>query len=122
MRASSLLLALLAAACARPPMPAAGPRSPTVPRVASAVTTIRSASRVPSTGALVTASPTAVGMDRSLTARLDSVMAGGLNDGVAPGGVLAVGRHGRVVHLKGYGFTDWGAGGTPTSPSTIYDV
>jgi CubicO group peptidase (beta-lactamase class C family) len=61
-------------------------------------------------------------MDRALTARLDSVMAAALADGLAPGGVLAVGRHGRLVHMKGYGFTDYRPGAPQTDLRTIYDV
>lgn len=49
-------------------------------------------------------------------------MAAALADGLAPGGVLAVGRHGRLVHMKGYGFTDYGPRGVQTDPRTIYDV
>jgi CubicO group peptidase (beta-lactamase class C family) len=77
---------------------------------------------VPSTSTLVPASPTSVGMDRSLTARLDSVMAAALADGLAPGAVLAVGRHGRLVHMKGYGFTNYSPGAPQTDARTIYDV
>ena len=66
---------------------------------------------MPLTPTLVTAPPTSVGMDRSLGARLDSVMAAAINDGLAPGGVIAVGRYGRLVHMKGYGFTDYGPRG-----------
>src|SRR5918997_1674866 len=108
--------------CARPAAGAAPPPGATPPRLAPAVAPIRSSSRVPSTGTLVTAPPMSVGMDRSLSARLDSVMAAAPTDGLAPGGVLAVGRHGRLVHMKSYGFTDYGPAGTPTSTSTIYDV
>jgi CubicO group peptidase (beta-lactamase class C family) len=77
---------------------------------------------VPPTETLVSASPTAVGMDRGLTARLDSVMAAALAGGLAPGGVLAVGRYGRLVHLKGYGFTDYAPNAPQTDARTIYDV
>jgi CubicO group peptidase (beta-lactamase class C family) len=109
--------------CARPVSGAVPPRGGGAPpRVAPAVSPIRGSSRVPSTATLVTATPTSVGMDRSLGPRLDSVMAAALNDGLAPGGVLAVGRHGRLVHMKSYGFTDYGPSGTPTNTSTIYDV
>ena len=111
------------AACAQPGAVHGGSTVPTTPNVTSStVTAIRSSSRVPSTGALVSASPASVGMDRSLSARLDSLMAAALNDGLAPGAVLAVGRYGRLVHLKGYGFTDYGPRGAPTNASTIYDV
>src|SRR5918992_1408114 len=111
--------ALAAVACARP---VNVPAAPTAPRVVPVVPAIRSSSRVPPTPTLVTASPTSVGMDRALTARLDSVMAAALADGLAPGAVLAVGRHGRLVHLKGYGFTDYRPGAPQTDASTIYDV
>src|SRR5918992_6116049 len=111
-----------AGACARPMTTPTGPRAPTTPRITPVVTTIRSSSRVPATPTLVSASPTSVGMDRGLTARLDSVMAAALADGLAPGGVLAVGRYGRLVHMKGYGFTDYRPGAAQTDARTIYDV
>jgi CubicO group peptidase (beta-lactamase class C family) len=115
----ALAAALTTDACTRP---VNVPTTPTVPRVVPVVPTIRSSSRVPSTPTLVTASPTTVGMDRSLTARLDSVMTAALAEGLAPGAVLAVGRHGRLVHMKGYGFTDYAPGATQTDARTIYDV
>jgi CubicO group peptidase (beta-lactamase class C family) len=77
---------------------------------------------VPPTPTLVAASPSSVGMDRSLTARLDSLMTAALAGGLAPGAVLAVGRHGRLVHMKGYGFTNYAPGATQTDARTIYDV
>ena len=77
---------------------------------------------MPPAPTLVTASPTSVGMDRALTARLDSAMAAALADGLAPGAVLAVGRHGRLVHMKGYGFTDYSPRAAPTDARTIYDA
>jgi CubicO group peptidase (beta-lactamase class C family) len=61
-------------------------------------------------------------MDRALGARLDSVMSAALAGGLAPGAVLAVGRHGRLVHMKPYGFTDYRPGAPQTDPRTIYDV
>jgi CubicO group peptidase (beta-lactamase class C family) len=115
----ALAAALSTDACARP---VTSPTTPTVPRVMPVLPTIRSSSRVPSTPTLMTASPMSVGMDRSLTARLDSVMTAALADGLAPGGVLAVGRHGRLVHMKGYGFTDYAPGAPPADARTIYDV
>jgi CubicO group peptidase (beta-lactamase class C family) len=117
------MLALAAAhgavACARP---AASPPTPAAPRVVPVVPILRSSSRVPSTSTLVTASPTSVGMDRTLTARLDSVMTAALADGLAPGAVLAVGRYGRLAHMKSYGFTDYRPGAPQTDVRTIYDV
>src|SRR5688500_2209527 len=121
--ALALLIALSTDACTPPVATRPGPPTPAAAaRPGAVVTTIRSSSRVPPTPTLVTASPASVGMDRGLTARLDSVMAAALKDGLAPGAVLAVGRYGRLVHMKGYGFTDYGARGVQTDPSTIYDV
>lgn len=117
----TLALALCGSAAACAP-PSAAPTTPTAPRVVPVVPTIRSSSRVPPTPTLVAALPTSVGMDRSLTARLDSVMVAALADGLAPGAVLAVGRHGRLVHMKGYGVTDYAPGAAQTDARTIYDV
>jgi CubicO group peptidase (beta-lactamase class C family) len=118
----ALMIGLSTDACTPPVARRPGPSTPAVARSGPVVTTIRSSSRVPPTPTLVSASPTSVGMDRGLTARLDSVMAAALKDGLAPGAVLAVGRHGRLVHMKGYGFTDYGVRGVQTDPTTIYDV
>jgi CubicO group peptidase (beta-lactamase class C family) len=115
----ALATALTADGCARP---VPSPGGPTTPQVGAVVPTIQSSSRVPATPTLVTASPALVGMDRALGARLDSVMAAALSGGFAPGAVVAVGRHGRLVHMKGYGFTDYGPRGAQTDARTIYDV
>ena len=114
-------MAVVLVACARPAGTAAKP--PSTPSVVPAsMPTIRSSSRIPVTPTLVAAPPASVGMDRTLTARLDSLMAAALADGLAPGAVLAVGRYGRLVHMKGYGFTDYRPGAPQTDARTIYDV
>src|SRR5918997_5795568 len=121
---SALALATLIVAdgCARPVTPR-GPSGSAAPaRIGQAVPTMRSSSRVPPSATLVSASPASVGMDRSLTARLDSVVQAAITDGLAPGAVLAVGRYGRLVHLKGYGFTDYAPRASQTDARTIYDV
>src|SRR5918997_18449 len=121
---SALALATLIVAdgCARPVTPR-GPSGSAAPaRIGQAVPTMRSSSRVPPSATLVSASPASVGMDRSLTERLDSVVQAAIADGLAPGAVLAVGRYGRLVHLKGYGFTDYAPGAPQTDARTIYDV
>jgi CubicO group peptidase (beta-lactamase class C family) len=71
---------------------------------------------------LAPADPTSVGMRADLGARLDSIVTAALAEGAAPGAALAVGRWGRLVHLRGYGGID----ATPDAPavtdSTIFDM
>ena len=109
------LLSLIPAACTRPvataPTPATSTRAATPP-----------APRLPMVEALVAAPPIAVGLDPELPARLDSIVREGLEQGAAPGAALAVGRYGRLVHLKGYGAIDYAANAPPADPSTIYDL
>ena len=101
------LLGVLAAACTRTvvtaPTPSAAPRLLAV-------------------DSLVAAPPIAVGLDPELPARLDSIVRVGLAQGAAPGAALAVGRFGRLVHLRGYGTTDYAAGAPAVDASTIYDM
>ena len=107
------LLPLVAAACTRTvttaPTPATPPRLAPVPRLAAVE-------------ALVAAPPIAVGLDPELPARLDSVVRVALEQGAAPGAALAVGRFGRLVHIKGYGATHYAAGAPTADPTTIYDL
>jgi CubicO group peptidase (beta-lactamase class C family) len=110
---------MLGAACARTPVapapaPAAGPDlvipdpGPPPPRL-------------PTVDRLVAAPPASVGMDSTLPARLDSIIRVAIAEGAAPGASVAVGRHGRLVHLKGYGALDYGSG-TLVDANTIYDL
>jgi CubicO group peptidase (beta-lactamase class C family) len=66
--------------------------------------------------------PAAVGMSSDLGTRLDSILESAVAVGVAPGAVLAVGRHGRLVHLGGYGTLDTEPGSAAVDPSSIYDL
>ena len=61
-------------------------------------------------------------MDPALPARLDSILARAIRDSVAPGAALAVGRHGRLVHLRGYGRLDWASDAAAASESSLYDL
>ncbi|HEY8483990.1 MAG TPA: serine hydrolase domain-containing protein [Longimicrobiales bacterium] len=72
--------------------------------------------------ALLLARPEEVGMSPDLPALLDSILHAALATGAAPGAALAVGRHGRLVHLRGYGRLDHALGSPPVTPSTIYDL
>jgi CubicO group peptidase (beta-lactamase class C family) len=71
---------------------------------------------------LVAAPPEAAGFAPELTARLDSAMRALVVEARVPGAVLAVGRRGRLVHLRGYGATDWSAGAPAASETTLYDL
>jgi serine-type D-Ala-D-Ala carboxypeptidase len=106
-----VLLSVLAAACTR--------TVATAPTPSGAPT---AAPRLPFVDSLVAAPPIAVGFDPELPARLDSIVREGLAEGAAPGAALAVGRFGRLVHLKGYGTTDYAAGAPAVDASTIYDM
>ena len=108
------LLALAAAACTRPvaTAPAPGATRPGAPPVP----------RVPAVETLVPAPPLSVGLDPELPARLDSIVRAGLEQGAAPGAALAVGRFGRLVHLKGYGAIHYAADAPAVDPTTIYDL
>ncbi len=88
------------------PIPAPGPPPP----------------RMPTVDRLVPARPAEVGMDSTLPARLDSIIRVGIAEGAAPGASVAVGRYGRLVHLKGYGTLDYSAGSPPVDANTIYDL
>jgi CubicO group peptidase (beta-lactamase class C family) len=68
------------------------------------------------------ASPTEVGLDEMLPLRLDSIMGEVIAQGGTSGGAIAVGRHGRLVYLCGYGFLDWAEGSPAVDPSSIYDM
>jgi beta-N-acetylhexosaminidase len=66
--------------------------------------------------------PNDAGMDSHLPATIDSIVATALADGAAPGAAVAVGRHGRIVHLAGYGRVDVAPDSPPVTDSTIYDL
>jgi len=46
-------------------------------------------------------------MDAGALARVDSLIAAAVADSVTPGAALAIGRHGRLVRLRGYGRLDY---------------
>src|SRR5687767_11173917 len=80
------------------------------------------AARLATVDALVPAAPASVGMDPGLPARLDSIVRAALTEGMSPGAVVAVGRHGRLIHLKGYGTLGYEAGSPAADPTTLYDL
>ncbi len=66
--------------------------------------------------------PAAVYMARELNARLDSIVTVAMAEGAAPGVALAVGRYGRLVHLKAYGHIDNTNDSAPVTDSTMFDM
>lgn len=71
---------------------------------------------------LTAANPASVGMAADLGARLDSIVAVGIAEGAAPGVALAVGRWGRLVHLRGYGRIDVAPNAPAVTDSTMFDM
>jgi beta-N-acetylhexosaminidase len=71
---------------------------------------------------LAFAEPADVGMNADLLARVDTIINVAITEGAAPGVALAVGRHGKLVKLRGYGSLDWRPGYPPVTDSTIYDL
>lgn len=80
------------------------------------------APRMNPTATLVPAAPQQVGLHPALPTQLDSVGEAAIADRAASGIALAVGRYGRLVHLKGYGRTDWPQGATPVDERTLWDI
>jgi CubicO group peptidase (beta-lactamase class C family) len=71
---------------------------------------------------LPTAAAADVGMSVSGLARVDSILGAAIADSAAPGAALAVGRHGRLVRLRGYGRLDWRSNAGAVNDSSIYDM
>jgi CubicO group peptidase (beta-lactamase class C family) len=71
---------------------------------------------------LTPADPASVGFARDLGARLDSIVAVAMAQGAAPGVALAVGRYGRLVHLRGYGRIDVPPNAPAVTDSTMFDM
>jgi CubicO group peptidase (beta-lactamase class C family) len=66
--------------------------------------------------------PADAGMDPRLALRVDSLLRVALLEGAAPGAAVAIGRHGKLVHLDGYGRLDPRPGFAAVTDSTIYDL
>jgi beta-N-acetylhexosaminidase len=63
-----------------------------------------------------------VGMDPDLLARVDSIILWHIERGAAPGAAVAIGRHGHLVRLRGYGTLDRRRGFALATDSSIYDL
>ena len=112
-RPLALPAALALAAACTPPPPASAP----VPEPAPAADV-----RMATTTVLWPALPPTAGFDARLTSELDSLARAAVADSAAPAVAVAVGRHGRLVHLRGYGTVEWAPGSAAVTDSTLFDL
>src|SRR5687768_4486383 len=63
-----------------------------------------------------------VGVSEAALAEVDRLIEAAIRDGVTPGATIAIGRHGKLVRLRGYGHLDWSDNSSAATPSSIYDV
>jgi CubicO group peptidase (beta-lactamase class C family) len=80
------------------------------------------APRLNAVDTLVVAPPTVAGVDAHLNLTLDSIATDAIARGVTSGVAIAVGRHARLVHLRGYGNTDWAPGSDSVTDSSLFDL
>lgn len=93
-----------------------------IPAPPPTVTIVIAPVRVTPVRVLVEGTLASVGMDSTLSGRLDSIVQVALAEGASPGAALAVGRFGRLVYQRGYGTLDYAAGSPVVSPTTLYDL
>lgn len=63
------------------------------------------------------------GLDTSLATKLDKLVKVAIEEAVAPGVAIAVGRNGHIAYMKGYGYIDWNQPGSPAvDTNTLYDL
>ena len=67
------------------------------------------------------ADPASVGMDPGRLSRVDRLLDSAVAVGAVPGAALAIGRHGRLVRLRGFGALD-PADTASATPETLYDI
>ena len=78
--------------------------------------------RLATIDALIPDAPASVGMDPDLPARIDSTVRAAMAEGMSPGAAVAIGRYGRLIHLKGYGTLDYAAGAPAVDATTLFDL
>jgi beta-N-acetylhexosaminidase len=105
-----------------PPWHAAGDGVVVRPATADPPVSPRSGRPAPGVGALPRARPQDVGMSEELTTEIDRILHAAVLEGATPGAAVAVGRHGRIVHMRGYGATDLRRGAPAVTDSTIWDL
>ena len=105
-RSIAILSLIAGVSCAPPPPPA---------RIAAAPTPIK---YVPPEMGLNNS-----GLDTALPGRLDKIVKTAIEEAVAPGVAIAVGRNGHIAYMKGYGYIDWNQPGSPAvDTNTLYDL
>jgi CubicO group peptidase (beta-lactamase class C family) len=63
------------------------------------------------------------GLDTALPGKLDKIVKTAIEEAVAPGVAIAVGRNGHIAYMKGYGYIDWNQPGSPAvDTNTLYDL
>src|SRR5437764_5344153 len=63
------------------------------------------------------------GRDTSLVRKLDKIVKASIEEAVAPGVAIAVGRNGHIAYMKGCGYIDWNQPGSPAvDTNTLYDL
>ena len=68
------------------------------------------------------ANPASVAMSSRRLQALDYLVTEAIADGATPGAVVAVGRGGKLVRLRGYGRLDWDSAAAPADGTSIYDL
>ena len=63
-----------------------------------------------------------LGFRAGLPSTIDSLVSAGIADGAAPGVAVAVGRHGRVAYMRGYGRIDTVSSAPAVTDSTRFDM
>lgn len=89
------------------------------PLVAAGILTSRGGG--PRGHAQTVADPISVGMSAEGLARVDSIIEAAIADSAASGVAVAIGRHGRLVSLKGFGELQYGTG-RPVTPTSLFDL
>ncbi|HSG48685.1 MAG TPA: serine hydrolase domain-containing protein, partial [Longimicrobiales bacterium] len=67
------------------------------------------------------ADPATVGMDPARLARVAGIIRDALADSAASGAAVAIGRHGKLVMLEGFGELAYGSG-RPATPTSLWDL
>ncbi|MFL5573835.1 MAG: serine hydrolase domain-containing protein [Gemmatimonadaceae bacterium] len=63
------------------------------------------------------------GLDTALASKLDKIVKTAIEEAVAPGVAIAVGRNGHIGYMKGYAYIDWNQPGSPAvDTNTLYDL
>jgi len=63
------------------------------------------------------------GLDTALAGKLNKIVKTSIEEAVAPGVAIAVGRNGHIAYMKGYGYIDWNQPGSPVvDTNTLYDL